>query len=116
MEKVKEVTKYEIKSYEVTMLVQITKNYDKLDLMKEEKLKSIFQTLLLSLFDDPKPFRIKSILINQEIFPYQVEMIVDFVTRIGKDPFHKIILQPLNYKEEVLELSYVVNYFLSIKE
>ena len=43
-------------------------------------------------------------------------MIVDFVTRIGKDPFHKIILQPLNYKEEVLELRYAVNYFLSIKE
>jgi hypothetical protein len=49
-----------------------------------------------------------------------VELVVDFVTRIGKDPFHKVILQPLNYREQGPENEeiprYVVNYFLAIKE
>lgn len=51
------------------------------------------------LFDDPKPLRIQKIFIDKEIYPYQVEMEVDFVTKIGKDPFHKVELQPINYKE-----------------
>ena len=39
---------------------------------------------LLMLFDDPKPLRIQKIFIDKEIYPYQVEMEVDFVTKIGK--------------------------------
>ena len=27
-------------------------------------------------------------------------MVVDFITRIGKDPFHKVELVPINYKEK----------------
>ena len=47
-------------------------------------------------------------------------MIVDFVTRIGKDPFHKVELTPINYKEQGPQDEqfprYIVNYFLAIKE
>ena len=47
-------------------------------------------------------------------------MSVDFITRIGKDPFHKVDLVPINYHEKGPENSpvpkYSVNYFLAIKE
>lgn len=42
LEKVKETNKYEIKTYEVTMLVQILKNEDKMDLISEERIKKKF--------------------------------------------------------------------------
>ena len=66
------------------MLVQVLKNEDKVEIMTEDRLKKKFQALLLQLFEDPKPLRISKFSINKEIYPHQVEMIVDFVTRIGK--------------------------------
>jgi len=38
----------------------------------------------LAIFDDPKPLRIKDISINMEVYPYHVELLVDFATKIGK--------------------------------
>lgn len=45
---------------------------------------------------------------------------MDFVTKIGRDPFHKVDLQPINYKEKGPGNSknpkYIINYFMAIKE
>ncbi len=69
------------------MLVQVLKNEDKIEIMQEDRLKKKFQTLLLQIFEDPKPLRISKITIIKDSYPHQVEMIVDFVTRIGKVSF-----------------------------
>lgn len=72
------------------------------------------------MFEEPKPLRIFKMNINKNYYPYQVEMVIDFVTRIGKDPFHKVNLQPINYKdkgpENAITPRYIVNYFMAIKE
>ena len=58
--------------------------------------------------------------INKDIYPFQVELLVDFATIIGRDPFDSVILQPINYKEKGPDNSakpdYIINYFMSIKE
>ena len=55
-----------------------------MEIMQEDRLKKQFKTLLLAIFDDPKPLRIKDISINMEVYPYHVELLVDFATKIGK--------------------------------
>jgi len=39
---------------------------------------------LLEVYGNPNPFRISKLTINQVVYPFQVELLVDFVTKIGK--------------------------------
>ena len=58
--------------------------------------------------------------INKDIYPFQVELLVDFATIIGRDPFDSVNLRPINSKENGPDNSvkpdYIINYFMSIKE
>jgi hypothetical protein len=77
------------------------------------------------MFDQPKPMRIAKIRVNTHVYPHHAEFQVDFITKIGKDPFHKVDLAPINYSEAGPLAAngscatdpprYIVSYLLTIK-
>ena len=66
------------------MLIQILKNDYEIDVLNEERIRKKFITLLLEVYGNPKPLRISKLTINKDVYPFQVELLVDFVTKIGK--------------------------------
>ena len=67
------------------MLIQILKNDYEIDVLNEVRIRKKFITLLIEVYGkNPNPLRISKLTINKDIYPFQIELLVDFVNKIGK--------------------------------